>query len=161
LAFSLVIGGLLGFLIFLKGRASASAARTGRILLGLGQSLLGLFFGGAGLILFFMVFFTNHDYTFQNANLLYVNPLLLAALPLGIIFALPGNTKRRFMADMLLKALWTYVLLGGILSMVIKVSPAFYQQNQVDQALVLPFSLALSFVPEWFGRLLGRLKGSS
>jgi hypothetical protein len=160
LACSLIIAGFLVFLMFLRGRPSAFAARTGRILLGLSQGLLGFFFGTVGLILFFMAFFTNHDYTFQNANLLYVNPLLLAALPLGIISALTKNAKRRFMAEQILKALWTYVLLGGILSMVIKISPSFYQQNQVDQALVLPFSLALSFIPAWIGRLFKGPAGS-
>ncbi|MDR1030647.1 MAG: DUF4105 domain-containing protein [Treponema sp.] len=123
-----------------------------RILGGLSQSVLGLFFGIAGSLLFFMSFFTNHDYTYHNSNILYVNPLLLGAIPLGLILAFGKEDTKRFRAEQLLKALWTYVLFGSILSMVIKLFPHFYQQNQVTQALVVPFALLLSFVPVWVGR---------
>jgi hypothetical protein len=139
-------------ILFMGMRKRAGTARAGRVLLGLSQSCLGFFFGLIGLVLFFMSFFTNHDYTYQNSNLLYVNPLLLAAIPLGFI-SLSKKLRRRFVAEQLLKSLWTYVFLGGILSMVIKLFPAFYQQNQVDQALVLPIALILSFVPGWIGRI--------
>jgi hypothetical protein len=120
---------------------------AGRVLLGLTQSFLGLFFGISGILLFFMSFFTNHDYTYHNSNFLYVTPLILAAVPLGVIVARGRNQKRRLFAEGLLRGLWTYVFLGGILSMVIKLFPEFYQQNQVTQALVLPFALVLSFIP--------------
>jgi hypothetical protein len=124
----------------------------GRILRGLSQSLLGLFFGTAGSLLFFMVFFTNHDYTYGNINLLFINPLLLAAVPLGIVSALGGDAGRRFVSARLLRGLWTYVFLGGLFTMAIKALPGFYQQNQATLALVLPFSLVLSFIPGWIHR---------
>jgi hypothetical protein len=124
-----------------------------RMFWGMSQSILGLFFGIAGSILFFMTFFTDHDYTYHNSNVLYVNPLLLAAVPLGITFALNKKGKDRFFAEQLLRALWTYVVFGCLLSMVIKGFPGFYQQNQVTQALVLPFALMLSFMPPWIGRI--------
>jgi hypothetical protein len=147
------IGISAALLLFMAMRKrKAAAARAGRVLLGLGQSGLGFFFGVIGAVLFFMSFFTNHDYTYQNSNLLYVNPLLLAAVPLGFI-SLAKEARRRFVAEQLLKALWTYVFLGGILSMVIKLFPGFYQQNQVDQALILPFAFTLSFFPRWIGRI--------
>jgi hypothetical protein len=136
----------------------------GRVLLGVSQSLLGLFFGGAGLVLCFMSFFTNHDYTYHNSNILYINPLLLAAVPLGIMMARgryesarhlrhrfwrrlrrrSSLEQRRSSPERLLRILWTYVFFGGILTMVIKLFPWFYQQNQVTQALVLPFALILA-----------------
>jgi hypothetical protein len=147
----------LGLLITAVLGAAALAGEKrpgpGRVLWGVLQSALGLFFGAAGTVLFFMAFFTNHDYTYQNSNLIFINPLLLAAVPLGIRFASARTPKRRFTAEQLLKALWTYVFLGGVLSMVIKLFPGFYQQNQVTQALVLPFALALSFAPGWLKRL--------
>jgi hypothetical protein len=124
-----------------------------RILLGISQSFLGLFFGIAGAVLFFMTFFTNHDYTYHNSNILYINPFLWAAIPWGIINGLGKDTKKRFVSRQLLKALWTYVMFGCILSMLIKCFPGFYQQNQVSQALVLPFAVVLSFIPDWI-RLL-------
>jgi hypothetical protein len=121
--------------------------QMGRRLLGVAQAVLGLFFGIAGSLLFFLTFFTNHDYTYHNSNFLYVNPLILAALPLGLIFALGKDQKKRLFSQSLLRGLWTYVFLGGILSMIIKLFPEFYQQNQVTQALVLPFTLVLSCIP--------------
>jgi hypothetical protein len=139
----LFIAAVLVFLFWLQKKKE----RIGRLLLGLTGSFLGLFFGIAGSLLLFMSFFTNHDYTFHNSNFLYVNPLILAAVPLGIIYALGKDQKKRLFVRSLLRGLWTYVFLGGILSMVIKLFPGFYQQNQVTQALVLPFALVLSGIP--------------
>ncbi|MDR2742988.1 MAG: DUF4105 domain-containing protein [Treponema sp.] len=128
---------------------------AGRVLLGVSQALLGLFFGGVGFLLFFMAFFTNHDYTYHNSNLIYVNPLLLAAVPLGIMMARGRKSKgksggartRRFLPESILRILWTYVFLGGVLTMVLKLLPWFYQQNQVDLALILPIALTLGVIP--------------
>jgi hypothetical protein len=145
-------------LLFMGLRKRAGTARPGQVLTGLSQSCLGFFFGFTGLVLFFMSFFTNHDYTYQNSNLLYVNPLLLAAVPLGFI-SLSKKPRRRFVSEQLLKSLWTYVFLGGILSMVIKLFPGFYQQNQVGQALLLPIAFTLSFFPGWIGRIFFRGSG--
>ena len=141
LAASLFFCGILVFLYKLLGKRKGF-----KVFLGILQSLLGLFFGIAGSALFFMSFFTNHDYTFHNSNILFVNPLFFAAIPLGLSFAFTGNEKKRFFAASLLRAFWTYVLLGGILTMVIKLSPAFYQQNQITQALVLPIALVMIFI---------------
>jgi hypothetical protein len=135
--FSLLL--LLGFLLRRK--------RTGfRIFSGVLQSALGLFFGIAGCLLFFMSFFTNHDYTFHNINIVYVNPLLFAAVPLGLIFGFTKIKKRQLLAARLLRALWTYIFLAGILTIAVKLSPAFYQQNQVSLALMLPIALTLIFI---------------
>ncbi|MDR3356367.1 MAG: DUF4105 domain-containing protein [Spirochaetaceae bacterium] len=126
---------------------------AGRVLLGLSQSLLGLFFGLAGTVAGFMTFFTNHDYTWHNINVLFVNPLLLAAVPLGLKSAFGKNENGRALSEKILKGLWTYVFSGGVLTMLIKLSPAFYQQNQVTLALVLPFAFTLSFIPVWIGKI--------
>jgi hypothetical protein len=142
--------------IFLLGRRKPLLSQR---LIGIFQALLGLFFGGAGSLLFFMTFFTNHDYTWHNINILYINPLLLAAIPLGISLARgkdqdlppasqPSKKSRRSPA-WLLSALWTYVFFGGLLSLALRVFPRFYQQNQVTLALVLPFAFVLSGIPGW------------
>jgi hypothetical protein len=115
--------------------------------LGISQSLLGLFFGAAGLVLFFMTFFTNHDYTFHNSNIIYVNPLLLAALPLGLWAAFSRERLKRRRAEKLLRGLWALVFFGGLLTMALKLLPWFYQQNQVTQALILPIALVLCLSP--------------
>jgi hypothetical protein len=137
----LLIAALMGVLRFLQSRKKKLWWR----LFGLGQSILGLFFGGAGLVLFFMTFFTNHDYTYHNANVIYVNFILLVALPAGLVYAFCKSEKRRFISAVVLRCLWAYVFLGGLLTIVIKLAPAFFQQNQVTQALVLPFAFVLCF----------------
>jgi thiamine transporter ThiT len=129
-------------------RRTGRAAHLCRILWGLCQSGLGLFFGIAGTLLCFLSFFTNHDYSYHNSNVLFVNPLLLAAVPLGILAAF-GSELKRPRRERLLRILWTYVLFGGLLTMAIKLLPGFYQQNQVTQALVLPFAFVLSYAPRW------------
>jgi hypothetical protein len=120
-----------------------------RIMLGLSQSLLGLFFGLSGLLVYFMSLFTNHDYTWHNMNLLFVSPLILAAVPLGLLYAFPADPFRRNLWAFLLKILWTLVFLGGILSIILHILPQFWHQNQVTLALVLPFTAVLSLVPDW------------
>ncbi|GHU78140.1 hypothetical protein FACS189462_2020 [Spirochaetia bacterium] len=129
----------------------------GEPVFGIAQAVLGLFFGLAGTALFFMTFFTNHDYTWHNSNVLFINPLLLAALPLGVRYALAHDPAKRLHWGRFLSYLWTYVFIAGILTMAVKLLPFFYQQNQVTQALALPFALVLSVIPEKAQLLYKRL----
>jgi len=129
-----------------KGRGETKNIIEQRIL-GCAQAVLGLCYGFMGSLLFFLTFFTNHDYTYNNANLLFVNPLLLAAVPLGLTLAF-GRKEKRQKAGRLLSWLWTVVFAGGLLSIVIRFFPAYYQQNQSTQALVIPFALVLSVLPQ-------------
>ena len=141
LAWSLVLSCLLLISYFLWGKRLRY-----RPFLGIVHAFLGLFFGISGSALFFMTFFTNHDYCYNNSNILFVNPLLLAAVPLGLLFAFTENRRKQFVAGRLLRFLWTFILLGNFLTMVIKLSPSFYQQNQVTQFMILPLTLALIFI---------------
>jgi hypothetical protein len=143
----LALGLALSALIALLALLGCKSPAVSRASLGLLQSFLGLFFGAAGSVLFFMTFFTNHDYTYHNINIIYVNPLLLAALPLGILRARGGGVGGRFSPERLLRALWTYVFLGGALTLLLRALPGIYQQNQVTLALVLPFAFTLSVFP--------------
>jgi hypothetical protein len=95
-----------------------------------------------------MTFFTNHDYTYHNINIIYINPLLFAAVPLGILYA-RGSRGGRFPPERLLRILWAYVFLGGALTLALRLLPGFYQQNQVTLALVLPFAFTLGFLTAW------------
>ena len=119
---------------------------------------MGFVFGIAGSMLLFMTFFTDHDYTYNNINILFVNPLFLAAIPLGYIFAFTPDDKKRFTAVRILKILWTYVFLGAFITIVIKLFPTFYQQNQVTQALIMPLALALIFIFTRLSRPIGSNK---
>jgi hypothetical protein len=126
----------------------------GRIAWGISQSAAGLLFGAAGCVLFFARFFLNNDYVRQNINLLFVNPLLLAALPLGILVA--QDRLRRIQPERCLRILWTYVFIAGGASTLVKALPFFYQQNLSVAALVLPVAFVSGYGPEIFRRLARR-----
>jgi hypothetical protein len=153
LAFSLCMSLLVGFFFFLNFRG----LRSGQILIGASHCVCGFVFGVAGLLLFFMSFFTNHDYTNQNANLLFGNPLLFAAIPLGIRYAMAKTWNERMFFDFLLRALWALTALGIFLSMAIKITPWFWQQNLTDQMLMLPLALIFSLEPTGLRESLGRV----
>jgi hypothetical protein len=144
---SLVFSALLVFACLFWGKKDFT-----KIFLGLVQSFLGLFFGLAGSLLFFLTFFTDHDYAYHNSNVFFVNPLFFAAITLGLIFAFTINEKKRFLTARLSRVFWTYILLGGLITMLIKLSPSFYQQNQVTQALVLPIALTMLVLMGLMGR---------
>jgi hypothetical protein len=143
LAFSLALSVLFGFFFFLQ----AKNFRLGRILAGISMSLAGLVFGIASLALYFLSIFTNHDYTFHNANMIFATPLLLAAVPLGIRYAIIKDPARRFTCSALLRAVWLFTALGVFVSMLIKLLPQFWQQNLTDQMLMLPIALVFGFHP--------------
>jgi hypothetical protein len=153
LAFSLAAAVILGFLFHLQKKRPAG----GQVALGLTHSLLGLVFGGVGLILFFMSFFTSHDYTYHNANLFFANPLLLAAFPLGIRYAVSKNYDSRLKTEFILRLIWLLVVLGIVVSMLIKLSPRFWQDNLTDQMLMLPIALVLSLEPAGLRRMIERI----
>jgi hypothetical protein len=153
LAFSLALAVLLGALFVLR----AKMPLAGQIALGISHSALGLFFGIAGLLLFFMSLFTNHDYTYHNANLFFANPLLLAAVPLGIRYALSGSYNERMFFAVLLRLVWLLVALGIFGSMLIKLLPWFWQDNLTDQMLMLPIALILALEPSGLRETLSRI----
>ena len=141
LAFSAILVFLCVFFVRRKGNHRAVC-----IFFGLVQSALGLFFGIAGTALFFFSFFTDHSYTYNNMNLFFVNPLFFAAVPLGLILAFSGNVRKRGIALRVSSIFWAYVFFGGILTMVLRIFPPFFHQNQVDVALVLPIALGMFYI---------------
>ena len=153
LIFSLALSLFLGLLFFTQKKSPAFAQVT----LGILHSLFGLVFGAAGLLLFFMSFFTSHDYTWHNANLLFCNPLFLIAVPLGIRYASSTNYDKRLKAEFTLRLLWLLTVLGIFASMLIKLSPRFWQKNLTDQMLMLPIALTLAFEPAGLRRMIQRI----
>jgi hypothetical protein len=87
-----------------------------------------------------------NDYIQQNINLLFINPLFLAAVPLGIFSATGKLTALK--PERWLRILWTYAAAAGILTQLLKVLPIFSQQNQPAAALILPAAAVLSFGAE-------------
>ncbi|MCL2381245.1 MAG: DUF4105 domain-containing protein [Treponema sp.] len=147
LLFSLLLSGALVLLYLLYGKR-----KWFTVLFGGFQSMAGLFFGIAGSMLFFLTFFTNHDYTFYNINVLFVNPVFLAAVPLGLTLAFTKNERRRSASVRFLRLLWAYVFAGCLVTVVIRIFPAFYQQNHPTQALILPLALAVVFITTRLGQ---------
>ncbi len=143
LALSLVLAGLFGFFFLLQKKNY----RAGKILAGISMSLSGLVFGIMSLLLYFLNLFTNHDYTFQNYNMLFGTPLLLAVIPLGICYAFTKKPEKLILNNLLLRLIWLITALGIFISMLIKILPMFYQQNQTDQMLMLPLALLFAFHP--------------
>jgi hypothetical protein len=154
LALGLFIAAFLLFLRFFKEKRPS----LGGLLWGLVQGLLGLFFGLIGLVLFFMTFFSDHDYTWHNINVLFVNPLWFAAMVWGIRLAFAPNFGKRDSPEFLLKWFWTGVFILCFLTIPVKLLPFFYQQNQVTQALLLPLTFVLGWFPDWFLALKRRIK---
>jgi hypothetical protein len=149
LVFSLVLSAVFGFFFFLQARNRGA----GRVLAGLSMSLTGFVFGVAGLLLYFMSLLTNHDYTYHNANMIFSTPLLLAAVPLGIRYALIKDDGRRFLCTTLLRLIWLLTVLGIFASMFIKLLPQYWQQNLTDQMLMLPIALVFALQPAGLGDL--------
>ena len=137
LVFSLALSLIFGFFFYLQHRK----IRAGQILAGISMSLTGLVFGIASLLLYFLAIFTNHDYTFNNSNMFFSTPLLLAAVPFGIRYAQIKDYGKRYLSMTLLKIIWLLAVLGIFISMLIKLLPQFWQQNLTDQMLMLPITM--------------------
>jgi hypothetical protein len=121
---------------------------AGQIALGLCYSACGLCFGAAGALLFFTSFFTNHDYSFHNANLLFCNPILLITVPLGIRYAFSGIYAKRIFSETSLRIIWFFVLTGALITMFIR------QDNLAAITLILPIAIVFSLEPIGLKKLL-------
>ena len=143
LIFSLALSAIFAFFFFLHKKD----IKAGRVLAGVSMSLCGLFFGFAGLLLYFMNLFTNHDYTYQNTNMIFCTPLPLVAVPFGICYAITKNQKKLQAYGELLRLIWLLSVLGVFISMLIKILPGFYQDNLTDQMLILPIALTFTLQP--------------
>jgi len=143
LAFSLALSAIFGFFLFMRERGK----KLWKVLYTISMDLCALVFGSAGLLLYFMSLFTNHDYTFQNMNMIFCTPLLLAVIPLSICYAKGKNSRKKQVYGSVLTLLWQLTVLGIFISMVLKILPQFYQDNLTDQMLLLPIALVFSIPP--------------
>ena len=150
------VGFIAALFLVLLFFVQAKFPAIGQAALGITYSLFGLLFGGAGLLLFFMNFFTSYDCTYYNANLLFCNPLLLASFPLGIKYAVARNYSKRLFAETSLRLLWFLAALGIVVSMLIKLLPMFWQKNFPYQILMLPIALTLSLEPSGLKKIIQR-----
>ena len=70
-----------------------------------------VFFGLLGTVLFFMMFFTNHDVTWFNENILFVNPLLIVLA----VFCFMRSSKARLLCRIELSVIAVLTVLKLIL----------------------------------------------
>ena len=143
LFFSIVLSAIFCFFFFLQVKNH----NIGRILAGSSMSFAGFVFGFASLLLYFLNIFTNHDYTYQNYNMIFATPLLLAVIPFGIRYAVTKEADKLTFYNLILRIIWLLVVLGILISMAIKLFPPFYQKNLTDQMLFLPIALVFTFHP--------------
>ena len=145
--FFLAAGLFVMVLLFLVKAVQKKHPLFGRIIFYSSQCIFGIIMGLLGIILIIGLSM-NTDYIEQNINILFVNPLLLIILPLGILAAV--NVKIIFSPAKLLGIIWTCVFLLGCLTML----PFFYQQNQSVCALILPIAFAFSCIPNFVLKLV-------
>ena len=115
--------------------------KAGRILWGTSQTLLGSAFGIAGTILLMSSRIEERDIMRHNVNLLFVNPLLLIAIPLGICAAADKKInlgKFSVSFEKCLWLIWFYVFITALVSGLLGFIPALYQENQSTLLLVFP-----------------------
>jgi hypothetical protein len=119
--------------------------RTGKILFDVSQSLAGLAFGSAGTILFLLSRIEERDIMRHNINLLFINPLLLLAVPLGIGAAVGKKItvgKHSIACNQCLWIIWLYAAAAALGSTLLGFFiPALYQENQSAVLLILPVTL--------------------
>lgn len=135
LFYGLVLAGAALTLAWYKKMGS----KPGRILYGLYNSLIGFLLGIPGLVLTFLMFFTDHRVTYYNENLLLANPLTALAIPLGLLAALNVGRSSSY-----LLYLWRLLAAAALLALVGKLFTSVDQENWQSLGAILPVLLALA-----------------
>jgi len=107
---------------------------------------LGAFFGFVGSVLFFMSFFSDHDYTYNNINIIFINPLWFLAIPFGIRYGFTKIENKIQKSIALMRVLFSYVFLAAALALIVSFFPAHNQDNLTSIVLVMPISLVLTVI---------------
>ncbi|MDR1094763.1 MAG: DUF4105 domain-containing protein [Spirochaetaceae bacterium] len=141
LARSFCAGLFVALLFALIIRAGAKNPAVSRAASGILQSAAGLFLGLSGLAMLLAPVFAGNEYLAHNNNLLFINPLFLAAVPLGIIAARKrGGSVRK--AEKALRVLWAYLFCAALAALLLNALPSLRQENQSAVVFVLPVALA-------------------
>jgi hypothetical protein len=119
-----------------------------RIVFYMSQSLMVLCLALIGTVLFYAMFFSHHIYTYNNLNIIFANPLLFAGVPFGILCAVIRQENKFIFYSSILKALWAYVLIGMVVTMVLRIAGVNYTDNTVILLLLIPSVFILSFFGE-------------
>jgi hypothetical protein len=140
---TLALGGILAMLGLYLAFLYRQHTTGSKYLFGMYQTLLGLIFGIPGLALFFMANFTNHTVTYHNENLYLASPLTLLLIYSGI-----RTLRHESRKQSLTLYLCSVLAFLGTLSLLLKIFPAFDQDNWDIISLLLPIWLTLA--GSWF-----------
>jgi hypothetical protein len=99
-----------------------------------------------GTVLFYVMFFFFHIYTYNNLNIIFANPLLFAGVPLGILCAITKKESKYIFYSRILKALWTYVLLGAVVTIALRIAGFNYTDNTLILLLLIPSAIVLGYL---------------
>lgn len=133
----LVIGVVLGGLLWMLGRAATTSAAARAALATFG-GLWGMIAGLSGLMLAALWGLTDHVTSYANENLFQLNPL---SLPLLFMVPLVMLSRRR--SPRAVRRLSLLVLLLSMAGIALKVLPGAHQVNGMLIALILPIHLGL------------------
>ena len=127
--FSVLVGLALGLICFVLLWRANNKGRCG--LYKAYAFTVDLIFGLLGTLLMFMMFFTNHNVTWYNENLLFVNPLLIAMA----IMTLKNSKLTKYFYRALLGIMAVLVVLKLVLPSI------FIQDNWTVFAMMVPYYL--------------------
>jgi hypothetical protein len=134
----LALGVILGMALALLGwRARRSSGA--RLAFGIGATTWAFFTGLGGLALAALWAFTRHDFSYRNENLFQLN-LLSLALAVILPAAMRAGSRRFRLALILAVA----VVAVGVVGLLLKIAPPFFQANLTVIGLVLPIHLGLA-----------------
>lgn len=136
------VGGLLALLL------GMGIWRGGPRLYGALSALFALIPALFGTLLFFMSFFTDHSSTWNNINLVWINPLWWGSVAAGmaVFFDKKGKQKRR----RILTRFWHLFSITGLLLIPLSAVGPFSQQSAPVILLLLPGVLVLGFIKSRF-----------
>ena len=134
-----ITGLVLAGLLFLFLNRYNKKTTSGKYLFGVYHIFLGFIFGIPGFVLFIMSLFTDHIVTYYNENLFLANPLSLLLIIAGYgIF----RQKKSILKHM---SVFTIILLlMAVILLVLKIFPAFDQDNLLAIVSITPVLIALA-----------------
>ena len=108
-----------------------------------------IIFGILGTVLFFMMTFTNHDVTWFNENIIFINPLLIALAVFSFMACGKKADKWGRVVSISHKMLFGLILLLVILKLIAR--NIFFQQNWN-----IIITMALFYLPGCFASIRKR-----
>lgn len=132
-----IVLGLLGLAILLWHRNRRNALT--KVMYGVYHFFIGLLLGIPGLMLALMGAFSEHTLTHHNENLFLANPLTFLFIVAGI-----GITLEKRRAETWMRMLWYVHLAIAALAVILKIFPAFNQDNWMIIAFVMPVYVIMS-----------------